>query len=537
MFRIDGDRLQYVARLRARGAVPRDRPRRGCGRPGRAGPSHGRDPGHPAGSRDRALAGDAGPGRVPPTSARSPPSRCSPATGCSACSRSITRSTSSSRPRTGSSWRRWPPTPRWRWRTPALRRDPPAPGDGRGARRHHADPGGVARPANRARGRGGRRPGALRGGRWRHRPHHPARDDAGRRPRRARSGCAPPPGRGPGPGRHRLGAPARPDLPHERLRERPANHPDPHPGDPAGGHPRDARGSRPPAGGDRRDRLRVLEPAGGALGRAREPGDRPGAHGGRRGRERAALPGSAGPGGRGAGPVRGRPPDQLHPGSGPGLRSDRRAGARADARAGVRDLPPRPGRPPALRARGRAVAGVHPGHGGPGRRGTVGPVRSRAPAGVGRRSGGSRNAGAEQRHAAAGRPRGIPGRAVRADPDAGRAVRLPGHVLVGAPRAHRRRRSRPSPPSRRSPRSRSRTRGSTTRPAARWNGSSSSTASIERCPRCFASTTSWTRSRGPPGPSAMRPSRPSGWPTRPNGPWCAGPSTEPRKCGSSFPPA
>ena len=39
----------------------------------------------------------------------------------------------------------------------------------------------------------------------------------------------------------------------------------------------------------------------------------------------------------------------------------------------------------------------------------------------------------------AGRARGIPRRAVRADLDAGRAIRMSGHLLVGAARAHRRR--------------------------------------------------------------------------------------------------
>ena len=57
---------------------------------------------------------------------------------------------------------------------------------------------------------------------------------------------------GPGQGGDRLGAPARPALSHERLRARFQDRPDPRSRDRAGGYPRDARGPRSAAGRDRR---------------------------------------------------------------------------------------------------------------------------------------------------------------------------------------------------------------------------------------------------------------------------------------------
>ena len=386
--------------------------------------------------RDRALAGDAHPGRVlgPPRGRR----------GAAAGDRPGARRARDLPPRRLSPARRGPGVPGDPGRPrraragerPTLRRDPSAPGDGRGARRHHADPDRLARPPDRARGSGGRCARALRGGRGRDRPDHPARHDAARRPG------------GAGRGRPPLtwswvrarGAPAGCSGTASRS-TRPTT--SAIPGSPGRSFPRSGR--RASAGCSRspfdcRTRSSGFSTGSGAVrrppGRAHEPGDRSRAGGGGRGGERAALPGSAGPGGRGPGPVRGRPADQLHPGPGPGLRSDRRAGARAHAGPGVRDLPARSRRPAPLCARGGPVAGVRAGDGRAARRRDIGAVRGRAPAGLDRRDP-RRGDGGERPGPAAGRARGVPGRPVRADSHAGRALRLPGDLLVGAPRAHR----------------------------------------------------------------------------------------------------
>ena len=118
------------------------------------------------------------------------------------------------------------------------------------------------------------------------------------------------------------------------------------------------------------------------------------------------------------------------------------------------------------------VAGVHAGPGRPARRRDLGPVRGRAPTRLDHRDPDGAGMVAERPDAAAGRARGLPGRPVRADPHPGRSLRLPGDLLVGAPRAHRGARCRPSRPSPPWPRSRSRTHGSTTRRATRSSGSS-----------------------------------------------------------------
>ena len=138
-------------------------------------------------------------------------------------------------------------------------------------------------------------------------------------------------------------------------------------------------------------------------------------------------------------------------------------------------------------------------------------------------------------HARAGRARGIPRRAVRADPDARRAIRMPGHLLVGAARAHRRRGADADVP-RDARRRRDRERAALRRDAPPGRAARAAQPRESRGVR-LASPGRRPRRDHSGGRDAVRRAARDHLARRRDrtDPACAGPSTEPRKCGSSFP--